>query len=138
MSFEKLAMFLIERHPEGKLVEIGVGFNFKVSLKLKDLGKEVLVVDWNPEAVKKAKELGLEAYVDDVFSPNLEIYRGAVAIYSVRPTPEIVKPILKLAQLLKIPVYILPFSLDSMPRILKLENYKGLPIYTWRPYEKDI
>ncbi|HIH72873.1 MAG: Uncharacterized protein XD43_1784 [Thermococcales archaeon 44_46] len=138
MSFEKLAMFLVERHPEGKFVEIGVGFNFKVALKLKELGREVLVVDWNAEAVKKAKELGLEAYVDDVFSPRLEIYRNATAIYSVRPTPEIVEPILKLGKLLKTPVYILPFSLDSMPRILKLENYNGLPVYTWRPYGKDI
>lgn len=138
MSFEKLARLLIERHPKGKFVEIGVGFNFKVALELKNLGRRVLVVDWNPEAVKKAKELGLEAYVDNVFSPRLEIYRDTVAIYSIRPTPEIVEPILKLAQLLKIPVYILPFSLDHMPRILRLENYGGLPIYTWRPYEKDI
>lgn len=138
MSFEKFAIFLAERHPKGKFVEIGVGFNFKVALRLKNLGRKVLVIDWNPEAVKKAQELGLEAYVDNVFSPSLEIYRGAVAIYSIRPTPEIIRPILKLAQLLKIPVYILPFSLDSMPRILRLENYKGLPIYSWKPDEKDI
>ena len=102
-------------------------------MELKNLGRDVLVVDWNPEAVKKAKELGLEAYVDNVFSPSLRIYRDAIAIYSIRPTPEIVEPILNLAQLVKIPVYILPFSLDFMPKILRLENYGGLPIYFFLP-----
>jgi len=25
-----------------------------------------------------------------------------------------------------------------MPKSLKLENYKGIPIYFWAPYQKDI
>ncbi|KPU63601.1 hypothetical protein EP1X_02490 [Thermococcus sp. EP1] len=138
MSFEEIAIFLNDRHPKGKLIEVGVGFNFKVALKLKKLGREIIVVDWNPKAVKKAKELGLKACIDNIFSPNLIIYRDAEVIYSIRPTPELIKPILELGKTLKIPVYIVPFSLDGMPRFLKLENYRGIPIYVWNPHQKDI
>ena len=138
MSLEDLAIFLNSREPKGKLVEIGVGFNFKVALKLKELGRDIIVVDWNLEAIEKAKELGLKAYVDNIFTPNLALYKDASVIYSIRPTPEIIKPILELGKRVKVPVYIVPFSLDVMPKSLKLENYKGIPIYSWAPYQKDI
>ncbi|WP_456321919.1 UPF0146 family protein [Palaeococcus sp. (in: euryarchaeotes)] len=128
MPIEDFAYYLKERSG-GRIAEIGVGFNFKVALKLKELGLDVFVVDWNKKAIVKARELGLEAYVDDVFKPNLRVYRGVKAIYAIRPTPEIIKPILTLSKKLGVPLYILPFSLDEMPRELRLENYKGLAIY---------
>ncbi|AIF69416.1 hypothetical protein PAP_05025 [Palaeococcus pacificus DY20341] len=126
---EAFAEYLAQKARNGKLAEIGVGFNFKVALKLKELGLDVFVVDWNKNAVEKAQELGIKAYVDDVFKPNLMLYEGVKIVYAVRPTPEIVRPILELARKLGVPAYILPFSLDEMPRELKLENYKGLAIY---------
>ncbi len=135
MPIEDFAYYLKERI-NGRIAEIGVGFNFKVALKLKELGLDVFVVDWNSKAVEKARELGLKAYVDDVFKPNLSLYSEVSAIYSVRPTPEIVKPILELGRKLHVPVYILPFSLDEMPKEMKLENYKGMAIYKWNT--KDI
>ena len=138
MSLKDLVIFLNSREPKGKLVEIGVGFNFKVALKLKELGRDIIVVDWNLEAIEKAKELGLKAYVDNIFTHNLALYKDASVIYSIRPTPEIIKPILELGKRVKVPVYIVPFSLDVMPKSLKLENYKGIPIYSWAPYQKDI
>ncbi len=129
MPIEDFACYLKEK-VNGRIVEIGIGFNFKVALKLKELGLDVFVVDWNREAVQKAQELGLKAHVDDVFKPNMRLYEGVEAVYAVRPTPEIVRPILELAKKLGVPAYILPFSLDEMPRGLRLENYRGLAIYT--------
>ncbi|WP_461865738.1 UPF0146 family protein [Thermococcus sp.] len=137
MPIEDFAFYIKER-TNGRVAEIGVGFNFKVALKVKELGLDVFVVDWNKNAVEKARELGLKAYVDDVFNPNLMLYEGVGAVYSVRPTPEIVKAILELAAKLKVPAYILPFSLDEMPRGLKLENYKGLAIYTTEKFKHPL
>lgn len=129
MAMEDFAHYLAGKVGSGKLAEIGVGFNFKVALKLRDLGLDVIVIDWNREAVLGARKVGLNAYIDDIFKPNLELYHGVKAIYAVRPTPEIIKPIIALSEKLNVPLYILPFSLDEMPRELKLENYRGLAIY---------
>ncbi len=134
MPIEDFAFYLKER-ANGRIVEIGVGFNFKVALKLKELGMDIFVVDWNKESIIKARERGLEAYVDDVFNPNLKLYRDVRVIYSIRPTPEIIRPILRLARKLGVPAYILPFSLDEMPHELKLENYKDLAIYTTEKFK---
>jgi hypothetical protein len=129
MPMEKFAEYLFKKLRGGRIVEIGVGYNFKVALKLKEFGFDVIVVDWNKDSVKKASELGLKALVDNIFEPSLEVYKDVKAIYSVRPTPEMVNYLINLSNKLKVPLYILPFSLDEMPRKLKLENYKGLAIY---------
>ena len=114
-------------------MEVGIGFQFKVALRLIELGYEVLAVDWNPESVERARKLGINAVKEDVFNPNLELYRGAKAVYSVRPTPEIVAPILELGRKLRVPVYILPLAGDTMPRGMRLVNFRGLAIYTAKP-----
>jgi len=129
MHIENFAEFLAGEVPKGKIVELGIGFQFKVALRLKELGYDVLAVDWNPGSVKKAKELGINAVRDDLFNPRLELYRNANALYSVRPPPEIVRPILNLGKRLGLPVYILPLAGDTMPRGMRLVNYRGLAIY---------
>ena len=133
MPIEDFAEFLASNVPRGKVVEVGIGFQFKVALRLIELGYEVLAVDWNPESVERARKLGINAVKDDVFNPNLELYRGARAVYSVRPTPEIVAPILELGRKLRVPVYILPLAGDTMPRGMRLVNFRGLAIYTAKP-----
>ena len=57
----------------------------------------VFVVDKNLKSVEEAKRMGLEAYLDDVWAPNLEIYKGASLIYAIRPPPELVNPIRRIA-----------------------------------------
>ncbi|NPA48025.1 MAG: hypothetical protein GXO14_05225 [Thermococci archaeon] len=126
---EMFADFLNLR-TQGLLVELGVGFNFKVALRLKALGRDVVVVDKNEAAVKAAERAGLKAYVDDIFDPAVGIYSDAGALYSVRPTPELVPSIVRLAAIVSRPVYLLPFSGDSVPG--RLVNYRGVPIYIVR------
>ena len=136
MPLEDFAEFLAGEVPRGKIVELGIGFQFKVALKLKSLGYDVLAIDWNPQAVERARELGIEAVRDDLFSPRLELYRNARALYSVRPTPEIVQPILELGRKVGVPVYILPLTGDSMPKGMRLVNHRGLAIYVYNPRTK--
>ncbi|MBP1911612.1 UPF0146 family protein [Thermococcus stetteri] len=133
MPIEDFADFIASRIPAGKVVELGIGFQFKVALKLKELGFQVLAVDWNERAVEAAREAGIEAFRDDLFNPRFDLYRGVRALYSVRPTPEIVRPILELGEKLGVPVFILPLAGDVMPKTMRLVNYRGLAIYA-----KDI
>jgi hypothetical protein len=132
MPIEDFADFLLE-HTGGQLTEVGIGFQFKVALRLMERGREVTAIDWNRDAVEKARELGINAYIDDIFHPSLELYEGSRALYSVRPTPEIIKPILELGRILGTPVFILPLAGDTMPRFMRLVNFRGLAIYTTKP-----
>ncbi|ANF22282.1 UPF0146 family protein [Thermococcus piezophilus] len=129
MPIEDFAEFLAEKVPKGKIVELGIGFQFKVALRLRERGYDVLAVDWNPASVERARELGINAVRDDIFNPRLKLYKDAKAMYSVRPTPEIVQQILELGKRLGLPVYILPLSGDTMPSNLKLINHRRLAIY---------
>ncbi len=131
---ETFAEFLASES-NGLLIELGVGFNFKVALRLRELGREVILIDKNEEAVKVAKEAGLIAYVDDLFNPKLDIYANSGVLYSVRPTPELVPSIIRLSRVVNRPVYLLPFTGDRVPG--RLVNYEGVPIYILE-VEKDI
>ncbi|WP_297497494.1 UPF0146 family protein [Thermococcus sp.] len=136
MGIERLADFIAETVERGKIVETGIGFQLKVALRLKELGYEVLAVDWNERAVENARKVGINAVKDDLFRPKLELYRGAKAIYSIRPTPEIIAPILRLGEDLKVPVCILSLSGDPRARGTRLVNFRGLAIYVYNPKGK--
>ncbi|WP_297549829.1 UPF0146 family protein [Thermococcus sp.] len=133
---EGMAKFISKNFPKGKAVELGIGFQTKVALKLMELGYDVLAVDWNEKAVENARRLGINAVRDDLFSPRLELYRDAVVLYSVRPTPEIMRPIAELSHRTGIPVVILPLSGDTVPRGFRLINHGNLAIYVYKPRTK--
>ncbi|WP_456367490.1 UPF0146 family protein [Thermococcus sp.] len=136
MGISTLADFIAETVERGKVVEVGIGFQLKVALRLKELGYDVLAVDWNEKAVENARKAGINAVRDNIFSPRLELYKGARAIYSVRPTPEIVASILRLGDALGVPVYMVLLSGDPRPHGMKLVNFRGLAIYVYIPGEK--
>ncbi|MFA4701757.1 UPF0146 family protein [Pyrococcus kukulkanii] len=130
---DSVAEFIAKRCMARKVIEVGIGFYTKVAEKLRELNVNVIVIDVNEDSIKKARELGLEGHVDDIFNPSLELYKGACCIYSIRPTPEMMPALLKLAKNLRVPLYIVPLTGDSPPREMKLINYKGIPIYKWEP-----
>ena len=133
MPIEDFADFIAGRVEKGKLVEVGIGFQTRVALRLIELGYDVLAIDWNEKAVENARRAGIKAEVDNVFKPRLGLYLGAKAIYSIRPTPETMEHILELGKRLNIPVFILPLSGDPGPLKAKLENFRGLAIYVYNP-----
>ena len=114
----------ISKHYKGMLVEVGIGYNWDVALMLKGLGFDVVATDL------KEIPIDLEFYVDDITKPNIEIYRDASLIYSIRPPPEIVPYILKVARSVKADVIVRPFGNEFYNG--KLINYKGERFYRWR------
>jgi uncharacterized protein len=79
---EDLAAFTAENY-SGRVVEVGVGFYADLALDLAARGLDVVLTD------KEERLLGgLRVLKDDIFSPRLELYRGASLLYSIRPPLE--------------------------------------------------
>jgi len=88
-----------------KAVEIGIGHAPEVALALKERGVEVLATDTRPFAYK-----GLKVIVDDVTKPRTAEYGGVDLIYSLRPPPELIPYMVKLARHLLSDLIIKPLS----------------------------
>lgn len=79
---DDLVEFIAENY-SGRVVEVGAGFAAEVALGLQERGLDVALTD------KEERMLGgLRVEKDDIFSPRLELYRGASLIYSIRPPLE--------------------------------------------------
>ena len=79
---DDLAEFIAENY-RGRVVEVGAGYVAEVALGLRARGLEVVLTD------KEERLLGsLRVEKDDIFSPRLELYRGASLLYSIRPPLE--------------------------------------------------
>ncbi|MFZ2471254.1 MAG: UPF0146 family protein [Methanothrix sp.] len=80
---DDLAQFIAENY-KGRVVEVGVGYFADVAMGLQARGLDVVLTD------KEERLLGsLQVEKDDIFSPRLELYRGASLLYSIRPPLEL-------------------------------------------------
>jgi uncharacterized UPF0146 family protein len=80
---DDLAEFIAENY-RGRVVEVGVGYFADVALGLQARGLDVVLTD------KEERLLGsLRVEKDDIFSPRMELYRGASLLYSIRPPLEL-------------------------------------------------
>jgi uncharacterized UPF0146 family protein len=75
-------------------VEVGIGRNTTAAETIAAMGARVRAVDIRPFETG-----GIPFAVDDIFSPDLSLYRGADLIYAVRPGIEMVPPLIALARL---------------------------------------
>jgi len=99
---DDLAEFIAENY-SGRVVEVGAGFAAEVALGLRERGLDVSLTD------KEERLLGgLLVEKDDIFSPRLELYRGASLIYSIRPPLEMQLAMGQLASLIGADVLIRP------------------------------
>ena len=80
---EDLAEFIV-RNYTGRVVEVGVGHRADVALQLALCPSlSVVVTD-----VEERLLGSLRVAKDDIFSPRLDLYRGASLLYSIRPPLE--------------------------------------------------
>ena len=131
MNTEMIVEFIrdyAEKNDCKKIAEVGIGFKFDIA---KELNKyfDLIVVDINEKAVEKAKLIGLKAYKDDLFNPNIKLYKNINLIYSIRPPRDLQLYILDLSKKIDANLVIRPL-LNEMPiKELKLKNYKGEIFY---------
>ncbi|XRP97708.1 UPF0146 family protein [Methanocaldococcus sp. 16A] len=111
-----------------KIAEVGVGFKFDVA---KELSRcfDLMVIDINEKAVEKAKFFGLKAYKDDLFNPNINLYKDVNLIYSIRPPRDLQPYILYLSKEINANLIIRPLLNEIPIKELKLKNYKGEVFY---------
>ena len=71
-----------------------MGHRTEVAGALADAGKRVTATDVHPREVPD----GVEFVCDDVWDPDLAVYRGADAMYALNLPPELHRPALDVAE----------------------------------------
>ena len=114
--FRLIAEFIARLYPNAvKIVEVGVGRTPFTALLLKKLIKNLrmVVVDKDPYIISEFKDSEVEAVVDDVLSPRIEIYQNADLIYSIRPPFELFPMIERIGKSVGSDVIIIPLLEDA-------------------------
>jgi len=117
------------RHYSRKVVEVGIGYYWKVAEILANRGFDVIAVDFK-EIPAEFKSRCIKFVVDDIMNPNLEIYEGASLVYSIRPPLELYSYIVAVARAVGADCLIRPFG-NEFAVDGKLINYKGERFYVW-------
>ncbi|CAB3288666.1 conserved protein of unknown function [Methanocaldococcus lauensis] len=119
-----------EKYKSKKIAEVGIGFKFDIA---KELNKyfDVMVTDINKKSIEKGKLLGLNAYEDNLFNPNIELYKNIDLIYSIRPPRDLQIYILNLSKKVKAHLIIRPLLNEEVIEELKLKSYKGEVFYIY-------
>ena len=84
--FLEIAELIADLYPDAeKVVEVGVGAAPWTILKLRTLlpRTTLLAVDADKNSIMRLRELGLDAEVDDILNPRIELYQGSNLIYSI-------------------------------------------------------
>lgn len=127
--YKDLADYIIN-HYTGKVVEIGIGRNPEVATFLNKY-LEVIVTD-----IRYYFYDFLRFIQDDVFNPDLSIYKNASLIYSIRPPIDIQNAIAKLAKQVGSDLIIRTYAteiadLSNYFKKMKLVNYRSARFYLY-------
>ena len=140
LDTEDLVDFVIKNYSNvERIVEIGVGAYPSVAVRLKELLPSVSVIVTDIDRMKlatiKEEYVELEPVYDDIFEPQLMIYAGADLLYSIRPPPEMIPEIMKMALNVGSDLLIRPFFNDEgdyeYPKLRgwRLTNHKRAIFY---------
>ncbi len=120
-DYKDFTEYILKHYRDAPIVEVGIGADLSVFKELKRQNVDVKAVDISPSLSDVIK--------DDVLNPKMEIYKGCGLIYSIRPPPELVPYIEKIAQNAGADLIIRPLSTDNVPANGKLQNYKSAIFY---------
>ena len=114
--FLEIAELIANLYPNAeKIVEIGVGSAPWTLLNLRKLLPKtiLLAIDTDQDSIMRLRELGLNAEVDDITNPRIELYQESSLIYSIRPPMELINPMARVAEKVGADALIFPLSEDS-------------------------
>ncbi|MCE8423014.1 MAG: hypothetical protein J5U17_09290 [Candidatus Methanoperedens sp.] len=126
----------IRKNYKTKVVEVGIGSLPQVAIALKD-SLDVIVTD-----VVELKYTEVHSVIDDIFSPDIEIYQDASLIYSIRPPVDIQEAIARVAKEVGADLLIRPFGNEKadLRKFFKkctLLNYKKARFYLYMAGESS-
>ncbi len=123
--------YIIENYKNAsRIVEVGVGGFPRVGLTLQEhLNMDIIMTD-----IKPYHEFVI---VDDITNPDLNIYRDASLIYSIRPPEELQQHIKVVAEAVGADLIIKPLSTEFIQplRSMILINYKKAIFFKKCNYE---
>ena len=125
-----LAEYILRSY-KGKIIEVGIGKHPEIALLLKD-HLEMIVTDTSDLCME-----GIRFIRDDIFDPNIHVYKGASLIYSIRPPVEIQHAIASVAKQVGADVIIRPLGsekadLNKYFSESKLINYGDAVFYLYK------
>jgi uncharacterized UPF0146 family protein len=132
IGYDGLAQFIISRYPAGaRLVEVGIGRHPDVALLLKDTF-DLICTDVTDPGLE-----GIGFVRDDIYRPDLSLYRGAALVYSIRPPLDMQVPIAEVASAAGADLIIRPFSsehadLRKQYRHSRCVNFKQACFYLFQ------
>lgn len=110
-----------------KIVEIGAGKFQTISKNLsEDENIDIIMTDIDPANENIIK--------DDVFNPNMNIYKGADILFSIRPPAELQEAIMKIRDEVNATLIIKPLfneDLNMKTKKMKLKNYNRASFYIY-------
>ena len=110
-----------------KIVEIGAGKFQTISKNLSENENiDILMTDIDPANESIIK--------DDVFNPNMNIYKGADILFSIRPPAELQEAIMKIRDDVNATLIIKPLfneDLNMKTKKMKLKNYNRASFYIY-------
>lgn len=110
-----------------KIVEIGAGKFQTISKNLSENENiDILMTDIDPANESIIK--------DDVFNPNMNIYKGADILFSIRPPAELQEAIMKIRDEVNATLIIKPLfneDLNMKTKKMKLKNYNRASFYIY-------
>jgi uncharacterized UPF0146 family protein len=129
-DYKDIAEYILN-HYKNKVVEVGVGSLPHVALLLKDK-LDVVVTDVNEQ-----KYAGARFCRDDIFKPDMEIYRNASLIYAIRPPIDLQDAIAAITKEVGADLLIRPFGNEKADLIkyfkeYSIVNYKKARFYLYR------
>ena len=110
-----------------KIAEIGAGKFQTISKNLSEDGNiDIIMTDIDPANENIIK--------DDVFNPNMNIYKGADILFSIRPPAELQEAIMKIRDDVNATLIIKPLfneDLNMKTKKMKLKNYNRASFYIY-------
>ena len=110
-----------------KIVEIGAGKFLTISKNLSENENiDIIMTDIDPANENIIK--------DDVFNPNMNIYKGTDILFSIRPPAELQEAIMKIRDDVNATLIIKPLfneDLNMKTRKMKLKNYNRASFYIY-------
>ena len=117
-----------------KIVEIGAGKFQTISKNLSENENiDIIMTDIDP-----ANENIIR---DDVFNPNMNIYRDADILFSIRPPAELQEAIMKIRDDVNATLIIKPLfneDLNMKTKKMKLKKYNRASFYIYEKKKKDF
>ncbi len=111
-----LADYILKNY-SNKVVEVGIGSRPEVAFLLKDK-VDVITTDVNEQ-----KYAGVRFCRDDIFNPDMGIYKNASLIYSIRPPIDLQEAIAKIAKNVGADLLIRPFGNEKADLSRVYKNY---------------